>query len=240
MPLPIYLAMTAAELRQNQPKSNEIAWMACHFSPYGTGLSNCPNDLPPGAMLILNDRTPVCGHDPALVAEQMKELVECLGCSRVLLDLQRPGEADTAAIVEAVLAALPCPVGVSECYGKTLSCPVFLPPVPLLMTPEAYLAPWKGREIWLEIAPSAGNYKITEQGCQQFPISYGDKRIIHKEEKLHCQYSIEACEDAVVFSIERSWDDLQSLRIGAEALGVTCLIGLFQEFKGSPDQSVAH
>lgn len=229
MPLPIYLAMTAAELRQNRPKSNEIAWMACHFSPYGTGISNCPKTLPPGAMLILNDRTPVCGHDPELVAEQMKELAECFECSRVLLDLQRPGEANTAAIVEAVLQALPCPVGVSECYANGASCPVFLPPVPLLMPLELYLASWQNREVWLEIAPSAGNFRITEQGCQQLPISFGDKRVIHKEEKLYCQYSMEASEDAVVFSIERSRDDLHSLRIAAEALGVTCLIGLYQE-----------
>ena len=141
MPLPIYLAMTAAELRQNPPKSNEIAWMACHFSPYATGLSNCPKQLPPGAMLILNDRTPVCGHDPALVAAQLQDLVENLKCSRVLLDLQRPGESLTESIVDAVLSALPCPVAVSECYGRDLTCPVFLPPVPLLMSPEDYLAP---------------------------------------------------------------------------------------------------
>ena len=87
MPLPIYLAMTAAEFQQNSPKSNEVAWMACHFSAYGTGISNCPKLLQPGAILILNDRTPVCGHDPDLVAAQLKELAERFSCSRVLLDL---------------------------------------------------------------------------------------------------------------------------------------------------------
>ena len=229
MPLPIYLAMTAAELRQNPPKSNEIAWMACHFSPYATGLSNCPKQLPPGAMMILNDRTPVCGHDPALVAAQLQDLVESLKCSRVLLDLQRPGEALTESIVDAVLSALPCPVAVSECYGRDLTCPVFLPPVPLLMSPEAYLAPWQGREIWLEIAPDASNYRLTEQGCRQLPFSPGDKRTIHKEEKLLCQYSIEVSEDAAIFSIERRPDDLRSLCSAAEELGVACLVGLFQE-----------
>ena len=83
MPLPIYLAMTAAEFRQNPAISGKIGWMACHFSPYGTGLSNCPTELPPGSMLILNDRTPVCGHDPALIAAQLAEMATQLNCSRV-------------------------------------------------------------------------------------------------------------------------------------------------------------
>jgi hypothetical protein len=235
MPLPIYLAMTAAELRQNEPKSHTIAWMACHFSPYGTGLSNCPKQLPPGAMLILNDRTPVCGHDPSLIAEQMKELAEYFGCSRVLLDLQRPGEHGVDPIIESVLAALPCPAGVSECYAGNFDCPVFLPPVPLLQTAEEYLSPWRDREIWLELALSAGNYRVTEQGCSLLPFSPGDKRIIHKEERLHCQYSIDIGKNAVTFSIERSREDLQALQAEAERLGVKCFVGLYQEL-GSSDQ----
>ena len=233
MPLPIYLAMTAAELRQNEPKSHTIAWMACHFSPYGTGLSNCPKQLPPGAMLILNDRTPVCGHDPSLIAEQMKELVEHLGCSRVLLDLQRPGEYGVNPIIESVLAVLPCPVGVSECYATNFGCPVFLPPVPLLLPPEDHFARWQGREIWLELALSAGNYRITEQGCHLFPFSPGDQRIIHKEESLYCQYSIAIEEGAVTFSIERSREGLQALQAEAEGLGVKCFVGLYQELGSS-------
>lgn len=233
MPLPIYLAMTAAELRQNGPKSHAIAWMACHFSPYGTGLSNCPKQLSPGSMLILNDRTPICGHDPSLIAEQMKEMVEYLGCSRVLLDLQRPEEHNAEQIIEAILAALPCPAGVSECYARSFDCPVFLPPVPLLQTTEEHLSPWRDREIWLELALSAGNYRITEQGCSLLPFSPGDKRIIHKEERLHCQYSISIAEDAITFSIERSRGNLQALQAEAERLGVKCFVGLYQELGSS-------
>ena len=37
-----FLAMTAAEIRANPDISSPIGWMACHFSPYGTGLSNLP------------------------------------------------------------------------------------------------------------------------------------------------------------------------------------------------------
>lgn len=229
MPLPIYLAMTAAEFLQNSPAASEIAWMACHFSPYSTGISNYPAELPPGAMLILNDRTPVCGHDPELITDQLKELVEQFACSRVLLDFQRPGEDQTAKIAERILAVLPCPVGISEWYARDLNCPIFLAPVPLLRTSEAYLQPWQGREIWLEMALTAGNYQITEHGCRPLPFSPRDKRVIHKDESLHCQYSVDLSEDAVIFSIDRSVEDLYALRNTAEALGVTCFVGLYQE-----------
>ena len=43
-----YFAMTAAEIRGCSALPAGIAWMACHFSPYGTGLSNLPPELPEG------------------------------------------------------------------------------------------------------------------------------------------------------------------------------------------------
>lgn len=226
MPLPIYLAMTAAEYEKNVEPAEKMAWMACHFSPYGTGLSNFPSHLPRGAMLILNDRTPVCGHDPELIAAQIRALTEQFDCSRVLLDLQRPGEPETAAIVHAILQTLPCPVGVSEGYGKDLDCPVFLRPLPLLQSPEHYFAVWKEREIWLELAGAAACYTVTESGCrcqQEIPIP----PYIHTDTDLCCRYRIEETENAVLFHI---WKDPTLVR---EQLSrwenVTCLVGLYQE-----------
>ena len=49
------LAMTAAELGA-APLPSHPAWMACHFSPYSTGLTNLPPKLPQDSLLILNDR----------------------------------------------------------------------------------------------------------------------------------------------------------------------------------------
>ena len=229
MPLPIYLAMTAAEFQQNSAIERKIAWMACHFSPYGTGLSNLPDRLPPDAILMVNDRTPVCGHDPILIAEQLKDLVDQFSCSRVLLDLQRPNKGETARIAEAILSALSCPVGISEQYAKDLDCPVFLPPVPLLQTPEEYLSAWHGRTIWLEMALSKESYRISEQGCKVLPFSPGNRRILHREKDLHCRYSIDMGCDTVTFSIERNWEDLQTLQAEAEKYGVQCFVGLYQE-----------
>jgi hypothetical protein len=77
-----------------------MAWMACHFSPYGTGLSNLPPNLPANAMVILNDRTPIHGHDSKEILCQLNNLTpHCL-----LLDFQRQAVEETAAP-----AALPAP-----------------------------------------------------------------------------------------------------------------------------------
>ena len=109
-----YLAMTAAEIEHSTPLPPNVAWMACHFSPYTRGLSNRPKELPPGAMLILNDITPIHGHEANLVASQLLELVESLGSIGVLLDFQRAGYPDAADLAKVLVGALPCPVAVSE------------------------------------------------------------------------------------------------------------------------------
>jgi hypothetical protein len=226
MPLPIYLAMTAAEFEKSSYPPPKIAWMACHFSAYGTGLSNFPTALPEGSILIVNDRIPICGHDPALIAEQLQELVDSLGCSRVLLDFQRPTDGETAALVKAVLETVPCPVATSPRYAEDLSCPVFLPPVPLLQSPQDYLQPWNHREIWLELAREEATYTVTEDGCVCHPM---EESVVlpHTDENLCCRYAIAPLENRVDFPIRK---DLDMLIAALEKLPqVTCLVGLYQE-----------
>ena len=53
-----YLAMTGVEIAAAEALPENIAYMACHFSPYGTGLTGAPEVLPKHSMLILNDRIP--------------------------------------------------------------------------------------------------------------------------------------------------------------------------------------
>ena len=52
MAMDVFLAMTAAEICGNRNLPANLGWMACHFSPYGTGLSNLPKQLPPSSLLI--------------------------------------------------------------------------------------------------------------------------------------------------------------------------------------------
>ncbi len=237
MPFPFYLAMTAAEIAAHGAAGPNLAWMACHFSPYSTGLSNCPQSLPEGSMLIVNDRTPVCGHSPEVITEQLSEMVETLGCSRVLLDFQRPGEAETAAIAAAAANALSCPVGVSPLYSNGLRCPVFLPPLPLPRTLREYLAPWQGREVWLEAALDTRVFTVTGDGCRQDPEADASLSFPHRDPQLHCRYRIDPSPGAISFTLHRSREDLDALAEEAEAAGVRCFVGLFQELGQGSSQS---
>lgn len=227
----VYLAMTAAEMQNSGTLPEKIAWMACHFSPYGTGLTNIPASLPPGSLLILNDRTPVCGHDPVRVADMLHESVQKLQCSGILLDFQRPGCQQTEAITSRILT-LPCPVCVSEPYAKNRDCPIFLPPIPLLQTVEEYLQPWQGREIWLELALDGLELVITEGGSQCKPSAPGDEpQCNHIDPDLFCHYRMEFDPKHARFSLKRAKEDLQTIQKHSEKFGVTHAVGLWQELK---------
>ena len=230
-----YLDMTAAEIEHSTPLPPNVAWMACHFSPYTRGLSNRPKELPPGAMLILNDITPIHGHDPEEVAAQLGARAEALECGGVLLDFQRPGSEETAALVQHLPAALPCPVAVSEPYAADLDCPVFLPPVPHHVPLQEYLAPWQGREIWLEMALDSEVITLTPEGAAIAPLPPEEQFDGgHWEETLHCHYHIQIEEEQARFTLFRSREDLDALLEEAESLGVTTAVGLYQEL-GKPN-----
>ncbi len=230
MALPLYLAMTAAEISCAQALPARCAYMACHFSPYGTGLSNFPLHLPEGAMLILNDRTPVQGHDPALIAAQLVQLAEEQQAIGILLDFQRPNVPRTAEIANAILSSLPCPVGISEYYARDLRCPVFLSPPPPDCPLPKYIAPWQGRELWLEAALEGQRTTVTPKGSsvtQDYspdPVNFP-----HKDTKLHVHYKIEVAPNQIHFTLRRTQSDLTALIQEAEALGFTRAIGLYQQ-----------
>ena len=231
-----YLAMTKGEMAHfSCPAGYFPGWMACHFSPYGTGLSNFPRQLPPESMLILNDRTPICGHDPVLVRQQLQDAVHSFGCSCVLLDFQRPDVPETAALCALLAEGMPCPVGVSEFYAADTKGPVFLSPVPVDVPPEAHLEPWQNREIWLETAPEVLEITVTESGSsRQFLPTVPEETEIFFEEKLHCHYQTEVLPNAARFTLWRDQNSLDILAKTVASLGVTKTVGLYQDFKGRP------
>ena len=235
MPSDFFLGQTAAEWAHPLPDWGKKAWMACHFSPYGVGLSNLPTHMPSGSMLILNDRTPVCGHDPDLIANQLAELAEKFECSRILLDFQRPEEAQTYDIAKAILQAAACPVGISHWYGAELDCAVCLPPLPLHMPLHSYIAPWLGRDIWLELAPESAQYIVTESGCQVAPC-HATGRFPHFDEALFCRYRIDIGEEKLIFTLCRTQEDALALR---NANAIECFVGLYQDFSHPDAQATA-
>lgn len=227
-----YLAMTAAEIYAAQTLPPELAYMACHFSPYGLGLSNCPDSLPSGSMLIVNDRTPIGGHDPGVIAAQLCQLVERLKCGSLLLDFQRPDCEETAALCSVLAAQLTCPIGISHLYAADLPCPVFLPPPALNQPLAEYLTPWKEREVWLEAALESACITVTEQGSRYTPQVYGTPMdACFAEEVLHCRYRQAVAEDKILFHLYRTEEDLEALLGEAEALGVKKAVGLYQQLK---------
>ena len=229
MGLPLYLAMTAAEMLENGPLPPRFAYMACHFSPYGTGLTNLPDWLPENSMLILNDRTPIRGHDPALICDQLAERIEILHCSSLLLDLQRPDCEESAVLARKLISALPCPVGLSVVYADVGSCPLFLPSPPLDVPLAAYLAPWQGREVWLEAVLDGLQLDLTPSGCAAASIPYPALSGGFYDEALYCHYRIQTEPSAAHFTLYRAREDLDLLLAEAEMLGVTTAIGLWQE-----------
>lgn len=212
------------------PENASVAYMACHFSPYGNGLSNIPARLPPGAMLILNDRTPICGHDPERIAEQLLDAFGQLHFDCLLLDFEQPDTDAYYDLCPILTQQLPCPVGISDLYAKDLDCPIFLPPAPLDMPLEAYIAPWKGRELWLDIAPQAERVTITESGSSNMPMPFSPPpENAFTDEALHCKYRTEVSEEEIKFFLWRDLPQIEALLEEAQTLGITKSIGLHQE-----------
>ena len=232
MVLPLYLAMTAAEI-QNSPRLPErIAWMACHFSAYGKGISNAPTSLPPGSALILNDRMPPFGHDPVVVTGELEALCRQTGAERLLLDFQRPGIPLLQEIAQAIMEAVPCPVAVTEHYSQGLTCPIFL--LPKLHKPlPQQLQAYEGREIWLEAATECWAVTVTAQGSrfQEIPPEAGE--FPHVEESLHFRYRTQVADDFVRFTLRRDQQQLNTLLEQAEHLGISCAFGLYQQLKNT-------
>ena len=170
MVLPLYLALSASEFSSTSSLPEHCCYMACHFSPYTEGISNVPDSLPEGSILILNDRMPCQGHSADLVARQLANAAERLRCESVLLDFQRPPDEESFAMIETIMGALPCPAAVTEAFAFNLSCPVFLSPSPLHTPLAAHLAPWHGREIWLEAALCQERITVTGDGSTVTPI----------------------------------------------------------------------
>ena len=223
--MPLYLAMTAAEISACRELPSRLAYMACHFSPYSTGLSNLPETLPKGSLVILNDRIPVCGHDPDTVANQMAELCSHLEAESILLDLQRPFDPHLQLIVQAIVERAICPVAVSEAYANGLTCAVFLSAPPLHQPLSQSADQWAGRELWLEAVLEEATYAITENAS--FLIHATSVAPLPCPE-LHCHYGFQEEKDRFILSIERTREDLEAL---IQNSGAVKAIGLYQQFR---------
>lgn len=225
-----YTAMTAAEFFTRDISPARPAWMACHFSCYSTGLTNLPKELPKGAMVIINDRTPIDRHDPAYIKEQLKALADTCQPDCFLLDFQRAGSEQTRQLAAALAKNLPCPVGISELYAEDLDCPVFVAAPPIDRPLQTHLQPWAGREIWLELATDDQCAMITENDCRIFPAdSENADNLPHTDQAVHCRYRVSMEDTCARLHLQRGIPELQAMLQEAEDLGVQIAVGLYQQ-----------
>ena len=226
MEIAMYLAMTAAEFSTCGQFPERVAWLACHFSPSGPGLSNIPKSLPAHSLLMVDDSTPFQNHEPECIIRQLREAVSALEAQAVILDFQRPYDKDVQALVLKLQNELPCPVAAPPEYAQG-DCPVFLPPCPLNKPLKNHLAAYQGRSVWLDISPLPARITITPRGSH-YEVLKDISNTPHWESNLHCHYKTELEEERIVFTLVR---DLERWLTKAEKLGVTGAIGLYQEFR---------
>lgn len=230
MALPIYLAMTASEYARCPSLPENPGWMACHFSSYGTGLSNIPDQFPVGGILMVNDRIPPACHSSQLIVQQLLQAVEKLSPRAIVLDFQRPYEPALGQIADHILDALPCPVVLTEAYCRNPKGGILLSPVPPHKNLRGHLQRWQGRDIWLELSKAGQLLVLTKDGCRMQPMPEIPQDISFCDEGLFCHYSTKIADDRADFSVWRTDEDLRLLLESAEKLGVTAAIGLYQEF----------
>ena len=95
---------------------------------------------------------------------------------------------------------------------------------------EAYIVPWRGRDIWLELGLEGERLELTEQGCAvtSLPCTELDGEGF-SDGYLHCHYTIETNEKAARFTLWRTRNDLEDFLQEAESLGIRNCVGLYQE-----------
>lgn len=224
----LYLAMTAAEYWSAPSLPSRAAWMACHFCPYSLGLSNLPEELSPGSMLILSDIIPIHGHDPKVITRQLEDCIRKTNCTGILLDFQRYPCRETEILADTLIQALDCLTVVSAPFAAGKSCPVFLPPCPPHIPLQDHLAPWNGREIWLEVAYSPIQLLLSASGTTVSSLSESDQDGF-SDESLHCHYRAQVAENYVRFQLWRTDEDLKLLMEEGSAMGIRGYAGLYQE-----------
>ena len=222
-----YLAMTGEEIANFDQMTDGKAWMFC---PFEDNPEQIPWQLPDSSVIVLTDaRKPETKFQEYLILR-----LEDLNPKAVILDFQRKRDREGSAFVESLRRAVQCPVILPEGYAHEFEGPVFLPPVPLHSRLCEHIAPWKGREIWLDLSGEGEKITLTENGAAFEALPrFSPPEKGHREKKLHCHYTISQQEDAAMFTLWRTEEDVMDLLQDAEMLGIRNAIGLYQEWQGS-------
>lgn len=188
MPISIYEAVTVGDCAGRDAPKAHAAWMAAHFSAAGTGVSNLPQRLPPGSLLILDDRIPWQNHDAQRICQELLQAVANLACSGILLDFERepcPQTRSFCALLSTYCQQHSIPLGMPPAYGLSLPVALFLPPLPCWPGPKMVLQPFSGRELWLDAAESGC---VAEIGCESVQIFRADPAVLQAQAEGHAVF----------------------------------------------------
>ena len=209
MPIPVYYAMTKEEMQSEAQYPRHLALM-----DFYNGMED--------SIVILTDRKP-------LDWEELHRIIK--DHPKILLDFQRPEDPQNHKLITE-LERLGLPYCATGIYASKYDCAVLLPPVQLTRPLADHIAPWKGRELWLELALDGQHITLTKDGCTEQYIPHAQHRHeAHNDEKLHCHYYIHTTENAAEFTLWRSKEDIADLLKEADSLGIRLAVGLWQELK---------
>lgn len=229
-----YLAMTCAEFSATAEVGAPIAWMACHFSCYGAGLSNLPPKLPKGSVVIVNDRTPPHGHDMDTVLLQLQRIEKEQEDISFLFDFQRPGDRELTQLVSCLDQALSRPFAVSEGYAENTGCAVFIQAPPPHLSLKNRITGYQGREIWLELALETEKATVSNDGCQfSLLADTALKEPVFYNTELICRYHTDIFSQHAEFTMQRGKEEINALLQEAEALKIQTAVGLYQQLGSS-------
>ena len=229
MNLSIYMAFVAAESEAILRYKGKAAWLGYHLSAFDSGITPRPSFLDSCHMLVLTDETPLLHHDPQKVTSEICAEAKSLGCEKILLDFQRPPTEKSLVLAKSILRSAPCAVGITECYANDTDCSVFLPSPPLWTPLQETIAPWKGRDIWLEIFPEDGCITITKKGGNYSP-SAPLENYPFCDNALCLSYSTEQYAQQVKVHLHRGITEMKAFLHLADSLGISAAIGLYQQF----------
>ena len=197
---------------------------------YLAGLNPEIRSIPHPALLMLDrDTLPPAGVLPVItdfhpLTEEALDRLCRLAASwdRAVLDFEGP----PTPAAQALPGRLPCPAAAPPGYGDG---PVFLPPAPLHVPLENYLAPWQGREIWLEAALQQQTVTVTGEGIRVDPAIPADQDGGYYSRELCCRFTQEIREDRVIFTLFDTRQTLSDKLDRAQELGVHAALGLYRE-----------
>lgn len=233
MSIPLFLGMTAAEIRNCSALPSHLAWMSVHFSMSGDGITNIPSSLPDGSLIILDDQTPWGGHSAEKVCTQMVSLLTQFHAYGLLLDFERPLTPQTLLLTKALSVCckeLNLPMAAPKAYAEDLDIDVFMPPLSCLSPADTLYLP--GKKIWLDASPTASLLHITEHYTESrgdFPSSKDPSKVF-SDPTLGCKYYSEPARDGVLVHLYHTPETISRILQELSPEKVPLAIGLWKEY----------